>query len=170
MVSKWPHTGDLTATEADTNGGPRHERGGRRTNGKRTQLRRRPALARRAHEAALRSGHCARPQGDRAGEGRDVTQGQATRTGGRRGRRSRAPRRACARRPDGRSDSRPGRGRGRVARGADRRRLYGAIAGILALIGRNRVQAGSPPVPEETVESVKEDVEWTKASARQARR
>jgi lipopolysaccharide export LptBFGC system permease protein LptF len=48
--------------------------------------------------------------------------------------------------------------------------VYGAIAGILALIGRNRVQAGSPPVPEETVESVKEDVEWTKASARQARR
>jgi Putative Actinobacterial Holin-X, holin superfamily III len=46
---------------------------------------------------------------------------------------------------------------------------YGAVAGILALIGRSRVQAGTPPLPEETVESVKEDVEWAKTKAKQAR-
>ena len=46
--------------------------------------------------------------------------------------------------------------------------VYGVIAGVLALIGRSRVQAGTPPVPEETVDSVKEDVEWAKARAKQA--
>lgn len=46
---------------------------------------------------------------------------------------------------------------------------YAAIAGVLALIGRSRVQAGTPPMPEKAVENVKEDVEWTKARARQAR-
>jgi Putative Actinobacterial Holin-X, holin superfamily III len=46
--------------------------------------------------------------------------------------------------------------------------VYGVIAGVLALIGRSRVRAGTPPVPEETVDSVKEDVEWAKARAKQA--
>jgi Putative Actinobacterial Holin-X, holin superfamily III len=46
---------------------------------------------------------------------------------------------------------------------------YAAVAGILALVGRNRVQAGAPPVPEETVDSVKEDVEWARTRAKQAR-
>jgi hypothetical protein len=46
---------------------------------------------------------------------------------------------------------------------------YAAIAGGLAFIGRNRVKAGTPPVPEQTVESVKEDVEWAKTKAKQAR-
>ena len=48
--------------------------------------------------------------------------------------------------------------------------VYGAIAGVLALIGKNKVQEAVPPVPEETVESVKEDVQWTKARAQQGRR
>jgi hypothetical protein len=47
--------------------------------------------------------------------------------------------------------------------------VYAAIAGALALIGRSRVEAGTPPVPEETVESVKEDVEWAKTKAKSAR-
>jgi uncharacterized membrane protein YqjE len=47
--------------------------------------------------------------------------------------------------------------------------VYGAIAGVLALIGRSKVQQGVPPVPERTVESVKEDVEWTKRRAREGR-
>jgi hypothetical protein len=46
---------------------------------------------------------------------------------------------------------------------------YAAIAGALALIGRSRVQEGTPPVPEEAVESVKEDVEWAKTKAKSAR-
>jgi uncharacterized membrane protein YqjE len=46
---------------------------------------------------------------------------------------------------------------------------YGAIAGVLALTGKGKVQQGAPPVPEQTVESVKEDVEWTKTRAKAAR-
>jgi len=48
--------------------------------------------------------------------------------------------------------------------------VYGAIAGVLALTGKNRVQAATPPAPEEAVESVKEDVAWTKQRARMGRR
>ncbi len=47
--------------------------------------------------------------------------------------------------------------------------IYGAIAGVLALTGRNKVQKGVPPVPGQTVESVKEDVEWTKRRAKEGR-
>ena len=47
--------------------------------------------------------------------------------------------------------------------------VYAAIAGALALTGRAKVQQGMPPVPEETVESVKEDVEWTKQRAKEGR-
>ena len=47
--------------------------------------------------------------------------------------------------------------------------LYGAIAGVLALTGKNKVQQATPPVPEETVESVKEDVAWTKQRAQAGR-
>jgi Putative Actinobacterial Holin-X, holin superfamily III len=48
--------------------------------------------------------------------------------------------------------------------------VYGAIAGVLALTGKTKVRQGTPPVPEQTVESVKEDVEWTKQRAREGRR
>jgi hypothetical protein len=48
--------------------------------------------------------------------------------------------------------------------------IYAAIAGVLALVGRDRVRAGMPPAPEETVESVKEDVQWAKTRAKSARR
>jgi MFS family permease len=47
--------------------------------------------------------------------------------------------------------------------------LYGAIAGILALRGRKKVQQATPPLPEETVQSVKEDVRYTKQRAQEAR-
>ena len=45
-----------------------------------------------------------------------------------------------------------------------------AVAGVLALQGRTKVQAATPPVPEQTQESVKEDVEWAKTQAKSARR
>jgi hypothetical protein len=48
--------------------------------------------------------------------------------------------------------------------------VYGAIAGILALLGRDRVKEAMPPAPEQTVESVKEDVQWAKTQATSARR
>jgi hypothetical protein len=41
--------------------------------------------------------------------------------------------------------------------------VYAAIAGALAFVGRSRVKEAPPPVPEQTVETVKEDVEWLKS-------
>jgi hypothetical protein len=40
--------------------------------------------------------------------------------------------------------------------------VYAAIAGVLALQGRERIQQATPPIPEQTVETVKEDVQWAK--------
>jgi uncharacterized membrane protein YqjE len=48
--------------------------------------------------------------------------------------------------------------------------VYGAIAGVLALQGRNRIKDAGPPVPEQTVETVKEDARWAKTRAGSARR
>ena len=47
--------------------------------------------------------------------------------------------------------------------------LYAAAGGVLALTGRERVRQVMPPAPEQTVESVKEDVQWAKTRARSAR-
>jgi MFS family permease len=47
--------------------------------------------------------------------------------------------------------------------------LYGAVAGILALRGKKKVQQATPPMPEQTVQSVKEDVRYTKQRAQEAR-
>lgn len=47
--------------------------------------------------------------------------------------------------------------------------VYGAIAGVLALRGKDRVQAATPPVPEQAVDSTKEDLEWVKTRAKSGR-
>jgi MFS family permease len=47
--------------------------------------------------------------------------------------------------------------------------VYAAIAGVLALIGKKKTQAGAPPVPERAISSTKEDVEWAKTRAKAAR-
>jgi Putative Actinobacterial Holin-X, holin superfamily III len=47
---------------------------------------------------------------------------------------------------------------------------YGAIAGILALQGKRQVKAGTPPLPEQSVESVKADLQSTKQHLREGRR
>jgi uncharacterized membrane protein YqjE len=47
---------------------------------------------------------------------------------------------------------------------------YGLLAAGLALAGRSRVKQATPPVPEQATRSVKEDVQWAKAKAQQARR
>jgi len=39
--------------------------------------------------------------------------------------------------------------------------LWAAVAGVLALQGRNKIQEATPPAPQ-TVETVKEDVRWAK--------
>ena len=48
--------------------------------------------------------------------------------------------------------------------------LYGTIAGGLALIGKKELQEATPPVPEQTVDTVKEDVRWTKQRVQAGRR
>jgi uncharacterized membrane protein YqjE len=40
--------------------------------------------------------------------------------------------------------------------------VFGVVAAFLGLAGRNKVREAAPPVPEQTVETVKEDVEWAK--------
>src|SRR4051794_5257791 len=45
-----------------------------------------------------------------------------------------------------------------------------AVAGVLALQGRKRVQKAAPPVPEQATESMKEDVQWAKTRAQSAKR
>jgi MFS family permease len=47
--------------------------------------------------------------------------------------------------------------------------VYAAIAGVLALVGKKKTQAGAPPVPERAISSTKEDVEWAKTRAKTAR-
>jgi hypothetical protein len=47
--------------------------------------------------------------------------------------------------------------------------VWAAVAGVLALMGRNRVQESTPPAPQ-TVETIKEDVQWAKTQTPSARR
>jgi hypothetical protein len=47
--------------------------------------------------------------------------------------------------------------------------VYAAIAGVLALVGKRRVEEGTPPVPERAVESSKRDVEAAKRGVKEAR-
>jgi hypothetical protein len=45
----------------------------------------------------------------------------------------------------------------------------GAVAGILALAGKKKIEEGTPPVPEQAIETTKTDVEYTKQRAKEAR-
>jgi uncharacterized membrane protein YqjE len=44
--------------------------------------------------------------------------------------------------------------------------VYGVVAAVLAMRGRAKVKQATPPVPEQTIETVKEDVEWAKTQMR----
>jgi uncharacterized membrane protein YqjE len=46
---------------------------------------------------------------------------------------------------------------------------YGVLAGALALAGKTNLQRGTPPAPQQAVESTKEDVAWVKDRARSAK-
>jgi len=48
--------------------------------------------------------------------------------------------------------------------------VYAAVAAVLGLAGRERIKQGMPPAPEETVETVKEDVQWAKSQAKSVRK
>src|SRR5690242_5563911 len=43
--------------------------------------------------------------------------------------------------------------------------VYGAAAAVLAMRGKERITEAAPPAPEQTIESVKEDVQWAKSHA-----
>ena len=48
--------------------------------------------------------------------------------------------------------------------------LWAAIAGGLALSGKKKLEHAGPPAPEQTIETVKEDVQWAKTQTPSARR
>ncbi|HEV8648887.1 MAG TPA: phage holin family protein [Actinomycetes bacterium] len=48
--------------------------------------------------------------------------------------------------------------------------VYGAVAAVLALRGRKKIKEAAPPVPERTVETVKEDVQWAKTQMPSAKK
>jgi|SRR5215204_1149874 len=47
--------------------------------------------------------------------------------------------------------------------------VLGAAAGVLALMGKRKIDEGTPPIPEQAVESTKADVEHTKQRAKEGR-
>jgi hypothetical protein len=44
--------------------------------------------------------------------------------------------------------------------------VYGAVAGVMALTGKKTLERATPLVPEQTAQSVKEDIEWAKTRAK----
>lgn len=48
--------------------------------------------------------------------------------------------------------------------------VYGAAAGIVAMRGKQQVQEALPPTPDQTVQTVTEDVQWAKTRAESGRR
>jgi hypothetical protein len=48
--------------------------------------------------------------------------------------------------------------------------LWGLVGAVLASRGRTELQRATPPVPEQTVETVKEDIQWAKTQTGSARR
>jgi uncharacterized membrane protein YqjE len=47
--------------------------------------------------------------------------------------------------------------------------VYGIIAYVLVKQGQAKIKKATPPVPEQTIETVKEDVEWAKTQMRSDR-
>jgi uncharacterized membrane protein YqjE len=43
--------------------------------------------------------------------------------------------------------------------------VYAAVAGVLAITGKKDIEEAGPPQPEQTVETLKEDVQWAKSQA-----
>jgi hypothetical protein len=48
--------------------------------------------------------------------------------------------------------------------------IWGAVAAVLALTGKKELEEAGKPVPEQAIESTKEDVAWAKTRARSASR
>jgi uncharacterized membrane protein YqjE len=47
--------------------------------------------------------------------------------------------------------------------------IFAAVAAVEGVLGRNRLRTAGPVVPEQTTDSVKEDVAWVKTRARSGR-
>ncbi|MBV8636460.1 MAG: phage holin family protein [Candidatus Eremiobacteraeota bacterium] len=47
---------------------------------------------------------------------------------------------------------------------------YGGVAGVLAIAGKRKLDTVRAPVPTQTIETVKEDIEWAKTRTSSARR
>jgi uncharacterized membrane protein YqjE len=47
--------------------------------------------------------------------------------------------------------------------------VYGIVAFVLVKQGQAKIKKATPPVPEQTIETVKEDVEWAKTQMRSDR-
>ncbi|MBV9440935.1 MAG: phage holin family protein [Candidatus Eremiobacteraeota bacterium] len=48
--------------------------------------------------------------------------------------------------------------------------VYGIVAAVLGLTGKKKLQEAGPLVPEQTAQSVKEDIEWAKTRAKSGAR
>lgn len=44
--------------------------------------------------------------------------------------------------------------------------VYGAIAALLGVQGKDKIQEATPPAPEQTLETLKEDAQWAKHPTR----
>jgi hypothetical protein len=47
--------------------------------------------------------------------------------------------------------------------------VYAATAGVAALLGKRKLDEGTPPVPERAIDTTKEDAEYVKQSAKEGR-
>ncbi len=47
---------------------------------------------------------------------------------------------------------------------------YGGVAAVLAMAGKRKLKEAVPLVPEQTVDTVKEDVQWAKTQIKSARK
>ena len=48
--------------------------------------------------------------------------------------------------------------------------VYGAVAAVMAIQGKHKIDDVTAPVPRQTIETVKEDVEWAKRQASSVKR
>ena len=48
--------------------------------------------------------------------------------------------------------------------------VYGAAAGVLALTGKKKIEEATPLVPQQTLDTVKEDVKWAKTQIKSGAR
>lgn len=48
--------------------------------------------------------------------------------------------------------------------------MWAAVTAVLALAGKNKIQNARPLVPEQTIQNVKEDVEWAQSGLRSGKR